>query len=431
MGDADRRPAIGNASQTDDTTYASIEASPSYQDTDNTVQLDRLTRFSYSSNMMAMGDPFNVDVPDPTGKYKDKLLPGWTVRFYMQNAMVQNGVKTLKVDGLITQREVEVGPQGTVIKITGADLGWHLINNDAPLWMNLRGVSLEKLALSCIFPQSFFPKASDPGWGFKDTILTSNEQNRSIKRAVSMTAAEYYSVINAAKANGVIYMQSQPGQKIADLLITSARRMGLLVGVTADRHIMFFLPNYTQTPDFTLNLYPMDNPLHARNNVQAPARRTDSIETLFTDVTVVCTNPVFAVVPAGNVKTFSPQFDKFYGRANAADWPKGSPTLPFHRKVNISDGEITERPRRKALWHQRRGLYDALTVTLSVRGHQQAGMWWEADTMCRVNAPVLGIEETMHIQAVNCERDMTGGDTTAVTLKRQGLLDEVPLSAKT
>ena len=175
----------------------------------------------------------------------------------------------------------------------------------------------------------------------------------------------------------------------------------------------------------------MDNPLHARNNVQAPARRTDSIETLFTDVTVVCTNPVFKVVPAGNVKTFSPQSDKFYGRANAADWPKGSPTLPFHRKVNISDGEITERPRRKALWHQRRGLYDALTVTLSVRGHQQAGMWWEADTMCRVNAPVLGIEETMHIQAVNCERDMTSGDTTMVTLKRQGLLDEVPLSAKT
>ena len=152
------RPAAGNPrSGGDATTLASIIAAPTndfFAPTvtglpANAVQIENLTEFSYSYDVLQMGDPFTATVPDPRGLYRDQLLPGWFCRFYLSSPAVRGGAPTLKVTGIITDRRAGSDNRGgTAIRVTGADLGWHLIHNDAPLWMNLRGVTFVQL---CIF----------------------------------------------------------------------------------------------------------------------------------------------------------------------------------------------------------------------------------------------------------------------------------------
>ena len=103
------------------------------------------------------------------------------------------------------------------------------------------------------------------------------------------------------------------------------------------------------------------------------------------------------------------------------------PRLPFRRRATLCDGEIVHHPSRRARWFQNRGLFDAQTLTFQVRGHHQNGLWWEADTMCAVRAPAIGVEGDYYMAAVECSRDMSRGDTTRLTLKRPNLLTEIPV----
>ena len=402
------------------------------------IQVDRVNTFTYATNVLQMGDPFSAIVPDPRGALTDKLMPGWSVRFYMANALVNGGAPALKVSGIVVDRQVTVDAAGgTQIRIQGADLGWHLMNNDAPLWFNLRGVSgaaptLEHLAEACVFPQDYFKRDTDPGWGFERPIRVGNAQNRSIKRGLRFTAAERLQLELSGVASPV---QVQPGQKISDLLSMWARRAGLLVGVSADRHLQFFLPDYAQAPEYEIHLYGYDDKRRSQNNVQN-ASRDDTLETQYTHVTVVGEDPVRAVVADGAVTTFAPQFSRIYGRALPGDWPAipsasagalAVPRLPFRRRATLCDGEIVHHPSRRARWFQNRGLFDAQTLTFQVRGHHQNGLWWEADTMCAVRAPAIGVEGDYYMAAVECSRDMSRGDTTRLTLKRPNLLTEIPV----
>src|SRR5262249_24973294 len=156
--------------------------------------LERITTFSYTSNVLQMGDPFSVTVPDPRGQFVDKLLPGHSVRFYLSNPSVAGGARTPKATGIITQRELVSDARGTIIRVTGADLGWHLLHNDAPLWFNLRGVTFERLANACIFPHKVFKDrrgnpVADPKWGFQG-IRTDNAANRKLKAHLKFTPSE-------------------------------------------------------------------------------------------------------------------------------------------------------------------------------------------------------------------------------------------------
>ncbi|HZU84523.1 MAG TPA: hypothetical protein VE987_16450, partial [Polyangiaceae bacterium] len=282
--------------------------------------------------------------------------------------------------------------------------------------------TLERLALACIFPQEVFPKDTDPGWGFRDQILISNTRNRSIRTGLKFSEGEQASFVAARMAGSPVYVQVQPGQKMSDLLISYARRIGLLVGVSADGHLQFFLPDYEQAPAYSIHHHHFGEPEARKNNVQS-ARRVDQIDTVYTHVTVVGENPIYQIVNVGGVKTFSPQFGKIYGR-----W-KDESLLPFRRRVTVSDGEIVEKPNRRARWIQMRGLFDAQALVYTVRGHHQGGTWWESDRLCDVHDSVLGIDGPMYVAQTVCRRDMQGGDVTELTLKPPNLLTEIPQDA--
>src|SRR5262245_20113421 len=98
-----------------------------------TVSIDgeefpNLDSFSYSSDVMQIGDPFAVSIPDPRGRHAQKFRRGASVVFSLSNPGVAGGAKTTKVQkGILVRRRrsSDLG-SGTVTALEGADLGWHL-----------------------------------------------------------------------------------------------------------------------------------------------------------------------------------------------------------------------------------------------------------------------------------------------------------------
>ncbi len=349
--------------------------------------------------------------------YRDKLVPGASVRLYLSNPSVGGGARTQKVTGVITQREVVSDARGTVIRITGADLGWHLMHNDAPLWFNLRGTTLDRLLEACIAPQNVFKGDRDPGWGFRG-VRTSNLENRALKTRLRFTPGEREAFRQATLSGTFLWVQVQPGQKIADLLIMFARRLGFLVGVSADGWLQVWIPNYSQAPLYTVHYHDAGDRDANKNNVQL-ARRVDALDTIWTRVNVVGEKPYLTEAELAK-KTFAPNVGKFRGKAAHDD------ALPFLHRLLFTDSEIDQHTADlRAEWRYQRGLFDAQTVTYQLRGHHQGGTWWESDTMCEVHDSVLGLDGNYYVASVQCQRDMQGGDTTMLTIKKPDLLGAV------
>ena len=407
-----RRQNPNNALSTDDTTMASIWVCE-YSDflSGPITQINNLTTFSYTSNVLQISDPFSVTVPDPRGEWIDKLKVGNAIKFFMKNQSVAGGQSTPKVTGVITNREVTVDNNGgTVIRITGADLGWHLMNNDAPLWFSLAGVQFEKLLNASIRPQDVFNKSTDPGWGFAGVRL-GNIDNRNLKTTLKFPPSQAYQM-SLATPTTPIWVLVEPGMKIADLLITFARRQKFLIGISADGWLQMFLPDYDQPVGYHLKHYRDDR--RNQNNVKS-AKMSDDLGSIWTDVTVVGERP-FLTLDQQATKAQSvgnPTFGKFRGYSSHHD------DLKFRHQITFSEAEMQGKTQAdaRALWKYQRGKFDAHTIQYTVRGHYQGGVWWESDMMCDVDDDVLNIHEPWYVSAVTCQRDMNNGDTSTVTLK--------------
>ena len=102
--------------------------------------VEEILSFDYSSDVMAIAEEAHFSVENKTAKYRDQLRLGQQVEFILQNKHVNGGAPTVKHRGVIVRRNPKINPSGgSVINITSADLGWHIQNSDAPLWMRLQG----------------------------------------------------------------------------------------------------------------------------------------------------------------------------------------------------------------------------------------------------------------------------------------------------
>lgn len=429
----------------DGTTLATIEVAGE--------EIPNLESFSYSSDVLALSDPFSVVVPDPRGKYKNKLRIGDSVKFYLQNGGLAASVATLKVTGVLTGREAtSENGRGTVITIRGADLGWHLVQNDAPIWLNLLGATFDRLLNACIYPHKVFrnkagkPSEPDPKWGFNG-IRLENDRNRRLRQN-PRTLAQFFPPLPKANADSkqvatgqtttgdktaaastlptllapYLFIQTEPGQKIADLLVEYARRLGLLVNVSADGYLQTFTPNYSQSAQYRLEYHPWDDPDAVRNNV-IRAGVSENAETIWTDVLVVGER-VWLPLEDEALRKAHPNVGKFRGRYR----PTPSP-LPFTHRLSMSEGEAmnTDFAETRARWKQQRGIFDSWTATYEVRGHGQNGIWWESDAMVDVNDTVNGVVGRYYVAKVQCNRTEQAGDRTIVTVKKPDLLGEIPV----
>src|SRR5258706_13672279 len=142
---------------------------------------DKITQYAYDSDLLQLGDPCSVVIPDPYAQYS--ISEGDSLKFYVADPEVAGGKPTPKIVGVVVSvdRASENGT-GTIINVGGADLGWHLVNNDAPIWKRLEGLTFERL----------FDLIVDPTWGIVG-FRTENDNNTRLKLGGDHTARIFFS----------------------------------------------------------------------------------------------------------------------------------------------------------------------------------------------------------------------------------------------
>lgn len=384
----------------------------------------------YSSDMLAVGDQCHFTVDNPGRRYTGALRKGSVVELYLANPSVQGprstlshrtpaqssatggSQYTLKHRGRIIERAPEGSPTGgSIIKITSADLGWHLQECCAPLWFNLRQGSLRDL----VDPARSRPGRGgqplyflDPSFGFKG-VRGSNKINRSLKQSVKV--AEQL----ALQELTLFAIQVEPGDHLLDKVLEYARRENLLVNVSVDGFIQVWLPDYTEQPQ-----YRIVNRAGESNIIQY--REVDSARTSYTEVECVGEQYGFE----GDTKDpNNPNATKKRGKVRSEDLPAHlRSSLPFLHRLTFSDGEMYNRglAKQMAEWRYKRALFDSYFVEYTLEEHHQNGVWWESDFMCSVEDDDLGLSGNFYIQSVNCTSRAGEGDLTRVVLRLPGLL---------
>lgn len=410
---------------TDGTTTATIEVT----EPDGAItHIPNLTAFSYSSDTQQVGDPFSVTVPDPRLRYipKGLLAEGSRVTFSLSSPFVASGAKTKKVSGVIVRREVSVTESGTVITITGADLGWHLVNNDGHLWTGLQGVQFGELANACIHG---LEGDSPNGWGFADAVLYDNAANTLAKQHLKQGKQGIVLAQQGGPIIPLMRIQIEPGQKLYDLLSTYTKRLLLFVGVTADGALVVYSPDYSRDPSYQFFCYPVGHPSRGKNNVRPDGIKVvDDITERWTEVTCVG-ELALPDITDGIVAKDNVNANKFRGHypEDQSD-PRGQSIagirLPsFLHRLVFTDGEALDGDfaDNRATWKETLGLYNSHVVTFTARHHHQQGIWFESNTMCTLDFPVAGISGKYYVSAVRCDRDEQG-DRTHFTCHKPDLL---------
>lgn len=420
--------APDDPSAVDATTLATIEVT---EPDGSTTRIPNITAFSYNADVQQVGDPFAVTVPDPRLELvsKGRLAEGSRVIFSLSSPSVAGGRATKKRTGRIIRREVSVTEGGgTVIQIAGADIGWHLANCDGPLWFGLQ-CTFDQLTLAMIHPDRVFPGAPDPGWGFADEVLYSNVRNTLNKQALPQGKAGIVLANQAQVTTPLMRIQIEPGEKLYDVLSSYCKRLLIFCNVTAEGELVIFLPSYDRPPDYTFRCYPETDSRHTQNNVLAQGiRRMDDVTERWSDVTCVGEIPLPDLADP-SVAQDDVNANKFYKVAGDVGTDvevagSGLRTAPFAHHCVFADGEALTREMsaQRATWRQRMGLFNSHVLTFTVRGHHQGGIWFESDTMCSIDFPVVGIgPKDYYISGVRCDRD-ENGDRTQITAHLPHLL---------
>lgn len=390
----DRRAILGSPYDNDRTPRVTLKIAG--------VEYDKVGDYSYETDVLTLGDSFAVTVPDPNLKYIDAIRPGDLVELFMADPNVAGGATTRKLIGRVTrrQRSSKKG-EGTKIAVAGADLGWHLVSTDAPLWFRLNGATFETL----------LKKVLDDSWGFaKDGVRLENDTNRKLKLGRAGVAQQISPAVKAF----IPPIQTDVGQKIADLLIEFARREKKLVNVSSDGYLQIFAPNYSQDVRYVFEYHPASSARSKRTNV-SDADLEESIDGLYTDVTCVGT----VVRPPTTTDATNPNEGRFRGRYVPTPAP-----LPFNRRLTFSDGDqlTLDQANRRAQWKYERSLFDSWSYTVKVEGHSQNGYFFESDTMAEVHDTVNGVDGKFYVTKVRYSRNKKDGTTTVLTLKRPNLL---------
>lgn len=366
------------------------------------TQLVNTVGFSYSSDVLVLGDLFSVVIPNPRGLYTDKFLRGQTVQLHLQHPDVNGNAPTLKQLGIIVRRTQSCSASGSVVQLDCADLGWHLLNNDAPLWFRLQYAKLYTLLTD--------PSWIDPSWQIRG-LTTDKLTDKLIRQGVRNGRAQ--AALDQQALGTLAYIQTEPGDKIADVVSEYCRRINRLVGMSCDGYLTVWLPSYSQEPAYQIDFHGFDENTRTQNNV-IDVVISEDISTIYTQVICIGEN-------VGGDLAQDPADQNATKRRGAFVNPYA---LPFVHRTGFADGDIFNRTdaAAQALWRYNRGIFESWQAVYVVRGHYQAlpgkrALWWECDSMCAVNDTVNGLRGSFYVAAVRCDRDEQGDRTTVILRK--------------
>lgn len=362
-------------------------------------EVEEIVQFEYSSDVLAVGDLCHYTVA-PAPRKERRVFPiGSEVTLHLSHPQVQGGKRTLKHLGVLIEKTTESSPSaGTVVRITSADLGWHLLSNCAPLWYNLRRATYADL-----MDPGEKRGLMDPSFGLKG-VRFDNELNRRLKLGAAVRRAAAQRVLDP-----VVAIQVEPGDTIYDKMVEYARRLNLLVNVSCDGYVQCFRPADREPP-----LYKITRRRGSPHNNVLQGSLFESAKTIWTEVECVGEQIGYE----GPQDPNDPHAGKKRGQVKRAD------LLPFVHRLTFSDGEMYDRrlAQKQAEWKQKRGLFDSWYVRYRVPWHHQEGTWWECDTMCEVEDEELGVFGMYYVASVVYTSSRTDGEVTEVVLRRPGLL---------
>lgn len=377
------------------------------QDVIDVMELD------FSSDMMIVGDEQNLTISNHRGKYTGKLPLGSLVSLFMSHPDVSGGAQTLRHYGRIIRREAESSTAaGNVIKLTTADLGWHLAKCCAPLWFNLaKGTDRDLLDPERSRPgrtgrKNFF---IDPSFGLKG-FRGSNKVDRQRKQTL---AAERARTQNETET--IFAVQVEPGDLILDKQLEYSKRHNLLINVSPDGYVQAWNPDYKREASYKIIRR------GGESNVIS-GKRIEDATTEYTEVE--CVGEQFAW-EADNDDATSPNAGKKRGKFTSAMAPEGQKSsLPFMHRHTFADPDMYEKKyaQQHAEWVYKRGLFDSFSLEYVVLDHHQGGLWWESDTMVAVNDEDLGVVGNFYCQRVHSQVSPRSGNITTILLRKPGLL---------
>ena len=117
----------------------------------NITSINDITSFSYVSDCTALGNPFSVEIRDPTSFWSARIRRGDKVVLEMANANVNSGRPTRKLIGRIRSIDQQNrNNTGRVLRVTGCDLGYHLLKDYGPLGLAVNNTTFEHLLKSVL-----------------------------------------------------------------------------------------------------------------------------------------------------------------------------------------------------------------------------------------------------------------------------------------
>lgn len=357
-----------------------------------------ILEYSIDSSVLTVSDNFELRVANPSG---DHVTPnrGDPIRLYASDPAVAGGAKTLLVLGIVVDIEsVSDDEGGTTLSITGADLGWHLVNNCGPLFKSTMNITFARLLELVI----------DSSWGFAG-VRTDNDTNRFLNQGRA----------GIAPARSAVDVFIPPvcfeaGEMIADKLVTYARRAKQLVNVSSDGYLQIFQPRYDTPIVGTLHFHKPTETTRDLNNVKGPVRIRQSIDGVYTDVSCVGSVAIPSVLP-----------DRFNPHAGTFQAKISDPSqLPFRRSLTFSDSDAMTQQFAddRVKWKFNRGLFDSWTAEYTAYGHVLGGTFFAADAMIAADDTVNGIRKNLYIASRRFKRSVRGGTTTSLQLRLPNLL---------
>lgn len=377
-----------------------------------TYEVDKLTAFSLTFDILNLGDAFTLTVPDPKQKWRNILVPGQPVQIFASNPNVGNGIQVQMYDGLIVNRQrISDINRGSVIQLNCSDKGWYLKENCPEVWQQLTTGNYIDL---------FTKFAGDKTWGFVNAdgtanLTTDSTTSKLIRQGLQRGRAGQLQTL-ALKGLLVYRVQVEPGMTNAAILLKYAKNFGRLCNITPDGLFQVFTPDYSQTASYRIDYH--DDNQRTKNNV-LDVRIQEGIESVYTNVTVVGEKVLNLYPDPGD-----PNTGKFRGYASNSD------VLSFTHNLSYTEGELYQEQYADvaAKWRLDRGLFDASTYIYVVRGHQQGGKFWAPDTMISINDTVNDVVGDYYISLVRLERT-TAGDISYLYIKLPNLLVPVQINS--
>lgn len=372
--------------------------------------------YSIDQDVLSLGDPFRVVLPNIDGALAGRIMPGDLCRLYMESPHVDNVGKVQKAIGRVVTIDGSIDAQsGSILSIGGQDLGWHLQECHADIFRSIPGgITFDTLV------ERLIGSARLAEWKFAG-VEFNNLENRKINQGRAGVERQIARDESTGKAF-VPPLQVEPGQAAAEFLIEFARRAKRLVNVSSDGYLQFFEPNDQGAAEYELRLYKSTNPNRNRGNVKT-ARATWNLDGIYTRT--VCVGTVVFSKKFVQNDAEHPNRTRFRGQFDERDLgPIQASALPFPRTFYFADGDqlTKDMANKRAQWKLRRGRFDSFSAQYTVAGHTQNGKYWAPDTCVDLDDEIHGLKGKYYISAVRYDRTMQAGTTTTITVHESGLL---------